>query len=127
VQKDPDNQCLQLRYCIKQEDIEMAIKDWEDDWRIPFIIREIPTEIEKEVVREEKTHAEERIVPKKPRIGQNKAQHKKWGTSKTGTQEGNKRNDRHSNGEEEQHTCAIGTTKTGCDNTGNYNKCYSRG
>jgi hypothetical protein len=33
--KDPENEWLQLRYCVKEEDIEMAIKDWHDDWRIP--------------------------------------------------------------------------------------------
>jgi hypothetical protein len=31
-------------------------------------------------------------VPKKPRTGQNKAQNKKGGTSKTGAQTGNKNN-----------------------------------
>jgi hypothetical protein len=40
--KDPDNQWLQLCYCIKEEDIEMAIKDWNDDWRIPVLNQEIP-------------------------------------------------------------------------------------
>jgi hypothetical protein len=53
--KDPDNQWLQVHYCIKQMDIEMAIKDWEDDYRIPILIREIPTEIEEEEVRQEHT------------------------------------------------------------------------
>jgi hypothetical protein len=33
AQKDPDNQWLQLRYCITQVDIEMAIKYWEYDKR----------------------------------------------------------------------------------------------
>ena len=40
-------------------DIEMVIKDWEDDWRIPVLIREIPIELEEEEVRQEHTHAEE--------------------------------------------------------------------
>jgi hypothetical protein len=43
AQKDTDNQYLRLRYCITLADIEMAIKDREDDWRIPVLIREIPT------------------------------------------------------------------------------------
>jgi hypothetical protein len=55
VQKYLDNQWLQLRYCIKEVDIEMAIKDWEDDWRIPVLNREIPAKIEEEEVRQEKT------------------------------------------------------------------------
>jgi hypothetical protein len=46
-----DNQWLQLRYWIKEVDIEMAIKDWEDDWRVPILIREIPIEIEAEEAR----------------------------------------------------------------------------
>jgi hypothetical protein len=37
----------------------MAIKDWEYDWRIPVLIREIPTELEEEEVRQEHTHAGE--------------------------------------------------------------------
>jgi hypothetical protein len=40
-----------LCYCIKEVDIEMAIKDWDDDWRIPVLNREIPAEIEEEEVR----------------------------------------------------------------------------
>jgi hypothetical protein len=30
-------------------DIEMAIKDWDDDRRIPVLNREMPTEMEEEV------------------------------------------------------------------------------
>jgi hypothetical protein len=48
AQKDPNNQWLQLRYCIKEEDIEMAIKDWNDDWRIPVLNQEMPTDKEVE-------------------------------------------------------------------------------
>jgi hypothetical protein len=55
----------------------MAIKDWEDEWRILFLTRDIPTEIEEEEVRQEHTHAkeigkeqkqsQEVTMPKKPR------------------------------------------------------------
>jgi len=31
ARKYPYNQWLQLRYCIKEADIDMAIKDWYDD------------------------------------------------------------------------------------------------
>jgi hypothetical protein len=51
ARKDPDNQWLQLCYCIMEGDIQMAIKDWEDEWRIPVLTREIPAEIEEEEVR----------------------------------------------------------------------------
>jgi hypothetical protein len=70
---------------MKEEDIEMAIKDWDDDWRILVLNREIPTEIKEEEVRREHTHLKEIIVPKRLRTGQIKAQQTKWGTSKTGT------------------------------------------
>jgi hypothetical protein len=40
-------------------DIQMSIKDWEDEWRIPVLTRKIPTEIEEEEVTEEHTHDEE--------------------------------------------------------------------
>jgi hypothetical protein len=29
--KDPKKEWLQLRYCVKEEGIEMAFKDWHDD------------------------------------------------------------------------------------------------
>jgi hypothetical protein len=93
ARKYPNNQWLQLCYYITQADIEMAIKDWEDDWRISVLIREVPAEIEEEEeVRQEQTQPEEVTVTKKPRTGQNKAQKKKEGTSKTGAHTGNKNN-----------------------------------
>jgi hypothetical protein len=51
VWKDPNKQWLQLRYCITEGDIEMAIKDWEDEWRIPVLTRDIPTGVEEEEAR----------------------------------------------------------------------------
>jgi hypothetical protein len=30
-----------MRYCVKEEDVEMAIKDWHDDWRIPELNQEM--------------------------------------------------------------------------------------
>jgi hypothetical protein len=45
ARKDPENQWLQLRYCVKEEDVEMAIKDWHDDWRIPDLNQEMPMQI----------------------------------------------------------------------------------
>jgi hypothetical protein len=54
--KDPNKQWLQLRYCITEGDIEMAIKDWEDDWRIPVLTQDIPAGAEEEEARQEHTH-----------------------------------------------------------------------
>jgi hypothetical protein len=66
--KDPKNQWIQLHYCIKEDDIEMAIKDWNDDWRIPVLNQEIPVGRVEEVGQEQ-TPTEEIIMPKKPRTG----------------------------------------------------------
>ena len=41
--KDPKNQWIQLWYYIKEEDVEMAIRDWHDEWRIPVLNQEMPT------------------------------------------------------------------------------------
>jgi hypothetical protein len=80
----------------------MDIKDWEDEWRILVLTREILAKIEEEEIRQEHTHdkevgqeqtqPKEVTVPKKPRIGQNKPQQKKGGTFNTGGQMGKKNN-----------------------------------
>jgi hypothetical protein len=59
AQKDPNKKWLQMHYCITEGDIEMAIKDWEDDWRIPVLTRDIPAGAEEEEARQEHTHDEE--------------------------------------------------------------------
>jgi hypothetical protein len=41
VQKDTNKEWMQLLYCIMEGDIEMAIKYWDDEWRIPFLTRDI--------------------------------------------------------------------------------------
>jgi hypothetical protein len=40
--KDPNKQWLQLQYCITEGDIDMVIKYWEDDWKIPSLTKYIP-------------------------------------------------------------------------------------
>jgi hypothetical protein len=40
--KDPRKEWLQLRYCITEEDVEMTMRDWHDDWRIPVLTQEVP-------------------------------------------------------------------------------------
>jgi hypothetical protein len=52
----------------------MAIKDWEDKWKIPFLTQEILSTIEEEELWKEKTQPEEVTVPNKPMIGQKKPQ-----------------------------------------------------
>jgi hypothetical protein len=57
--KDPNKQWLQLCYGIMEGDIEMAIKDWEDDWRILVLTQYIPARTEEEEARQEHTNVEE--------------------------------------------------------------------
>jgi hypothetical protein len=73
--KDPKNQWIQLRYCIK---------DWHDDWRIPDLNQDMLADKEVDAG-QEKTLAGDKRVPKKPNIGHNLAQQKKGGVSKKGT------------------------------------------
>jgi hypothetical protein len=54
----------------------MAIKDWNEDWRIPVLNQEMPADTEAEAGQEQ-TPAEEIMVPKKPRTGQTQVQQKK--------------------------------------------------
>jgi hypothetical protein len=44
--------------CITEGDIEMVIKDWEDEWRILVLTRDIHVGVEEEEMKE-CTHAEE--------------------------------------------------------------------
>jgi hypothetical protein len=80
----------------------LRIETTNETLRISSLTQEISTEREEEEVRQEHTHAEEVgqeqiqptkvTVPKKPRTGQNKPQHKKGGTSKTRVQMRKKNN-----------------------------------
>jgi hypothetical protein len=40
AQKDPGKQWLQMHYCITEGNIDMVIKEWEDEWKIPFLNHE---------------------------------------------------------------------------------------
>jgi hypothetical protein len=63
--KDLAKQWLQMRYCMTEGDIDMVIKKWDDEWRIPAITQEVPeTTIEEEVGQEE-TWPKEIQVPKR--------------------------------------------------------------
>jgi hypothetical protein len=48
-----------VRYCITEGDIETTIKDWDDEWRIPVITRDIPAGVEEEEARQEHTRVED--------------------------------------------------------------------
>jgi hypothetical protein len=74
-----------MGYYIREGDIDMAIKDWEDDWKIPSLTQEIPTKMAKEEVKQAETHPIEVPVPKKWRMGQTKMNPKNEGSTNTGT------------------------------------------
>ena len=31
-----------MHYCIIEGDIDMVIKDWDDEWKIPFLTQDLP-------------------------------------------------------------------------------------
>jgi hypothetical protein len=67
----------------------MTIKDWQDDWRVPFFIQEMPTDKEADAG-QEKTPVGDKTTPNNPKPIQNLAQQKKGGVPKKGTQAGKK-------------------------------------
>jgi hypothetical protein len=44
--RDPHKEWLQPRYCVNEDDIEMAMRDWHDDWRVPVLTQEVPPSTE---------------------------------------------------------------------------------
>jgi hypothetical protein len=80
---------LQLRYCVTEEDIEMAMRDWHDDWRIPVLTQEVPkgTEVD---AGSTKTPAGDKVVPKKMKPSQKSMQQKKGSAPKKDAQAGKK-------------------------------------
>jgi hypothetical protein len=53
-------------------DIDMVIKKWPDEWRIPTITREVPETTTEGEAEQAETQPPEIQVPKKPRTGQGK-------------------------------------------------------
>jgi hypothetical protein len=33
--KDPKKNWLQMRYCVTREEVQWAMKDWPDEWKVP--------------------------------------------------------------------------------------------
>jgi hypothetical protein len=90
--KDPNKQWLQMRYCITEGDIDMVIKDWEDEWKIPVLTQDLPERTTEEEAGQGETQPQEVPVPKKWRMGQTKTKQTNEGTMKMGTQKGKKDN-----------------------------------
>jgi hypothetical protein len=51
----------------------MAIKDWQDEWRVQVLIQKMSMDKEDDAGKEQ-THAGDKTLPKKPRPSQNMAQ-----------------------------------------------------
>jgi hypothetical protein len=85
--KELENEWLQLRYCVKEEDIEMVIKDWHDEWRVPTIDQDMFADKEVDAGKEKRPTGD-KIAPNNPNLGHNLAQYKKGGASKKGTRAG---------------------------------------
>jgi hypothetical protein len=77
--RDPGKEWLQLRYCIMKEDIEMAMRDWTDNWKIPFLHQEVPKGTKVDVGKT-KTPTGDKATPKRLKPTQNLVQQKKGGT-----------------------------------------------
>jgi hypothetical protein len=65
----------------------MAIKDCQDDWRVPVLTQEMPIYKEAEAGKEQ-TPAGNKAPPKKPKQSQKLTQQNKGAAPKKGTQEG---------------------------------------
>jgi hypothetical protein len=61
--RDPEKEWLQLRFCINAEEVEMEMRDWQDDWKIPVITKDMPKGKEVEAG-SSKTPAGDNIAPK---------------------------------------------------------------
>jgi hypothetical protein len=46
VYRDPQKEWIELRCCVNEDDIEMAMQDSHDDWRVPVLTQEVPPSTE---------------------------------------------------------------------------------
>jgi hypothetical protein len=54
-----------MRYCITKGDIDIVVKDWEDEWRIPSLTQELLDRTTEEEAGQGGTQPQEIQVPKK--------------------------------------------------------------
>jgi hypothetical protein len=105
VHRDPGKEWLQLRYCITEEDVEMDMRDWPDDWKIPVLNQEQPKGMEVDAG-QTKIPARDKATPKRPKPTQKLAQQNKWGATKKDAQTRNKET---ASQQKEQGAGAMGT------------------
>jgi hypothetical protein len=41
ARKEINKKWIQMCYCITEGDIDMVIKDWEDEWKIPVLTQDL--------------------------------------------------------------------------------------
>jgi hypothetical protein len=111
ARRDTKREWIQLRYCIKEEDVDMDIKDWQDDWRVSFFTQEIPTNKEDDAGQDQ-THARDKFVPNKPNPSQKPAQQNKGGVPKKVTQFGKMDTTQEPKEQEKGANTAQGTTSS---------------
>jgi hypothetical protein len=58
-----------MRYCITVGDIDMVIKDWEDEWKILVLTQDLLERTAEEEARQKETHTQGVPLPKKQRMG----------------------------------------------------------
>ena len=42
AKRDPKKEWLQLRYCVIGEEVQWYMKDWPEEWKVPFIPKKVP-------------------------------------------------------------------------------------
>jgi hypothetical protein len=62
--RDLAKEWMQLCYYINGEDVEIVMQDWNDEWKIPIIHKEVPMGKVVEVGGS-KTHARDGVAPKR--------------------------------------------------------------
>jgi hypothetical protein len=92
---DPKKEWLQLCFCINAEEVEMAMRDWQDDCKITVIAKDMPKGKEVEA-RSSKTSARGSVATKKltqqGKHGQKTTVQKKGRAPKKDAQTGKKDN-----------------------------------
>jgi hypothetical protein len=62
-----------MRYCVTEEDIDMIISEWPNEWRIPTIPREVLGQTTEGGAAQVETQPPQIPVPKKLRTSQTKS------------------------------------------------------
>jgi hypothetical protein len=48
--EDLGKEWIYIRYCVNEDDIEMEMMDWQDEWRIPVLTQEVTNGIEVDTI-----------------------------------------------------------------------------